>query len=1652
MIARTNLTANMGALSTSLERLSTGFRINSGKDDPAGLIASEMLRSDITGIKKAVQNTERANMMIATADSALNQVTSLLNDIRGLITEAASTGTMSAEMIRANQLQVDKSLDAIDRIAAQTTFMGKKLLDGTLDFDLQGINRNDLSGLAVHEVIFGATKSPVTVNVAVREPAERAALYYQNPALSDDISLTWGGNYGYQTQTFSRGATTAEIAERINATSDSTGVVAEVGSDAIQGTIITSSLGTNNDIIITAGSAGTNAGNVEIKYLKGDSKGVRIEYQEPIEEGAPAKMLVYLQTSEEIAAFADDVDNTAGVHDNNALKFIANIEGAQYNNSSIQYVDGNFTQAAFGNAATNPTEQESMPYAYYNDLATNAKALFGEINGLNNFGSLTGTGQYFAIQSKATGVDYNNTEIIFRKGTAGDGNIPTGKKAAAVYNAETKQLNIYVGTSGTSQATLQDVKDALQLEGHFELQPSTTDLLSHKLTSTDTYPPSIASQFDPLNPSTAVYGYSNTHNSGGDAGTLFIVLPTDGQFPTYPEGTVPGVTDVALANSASTTAVKFSLKSADSSWDGYKIKFANDSSGSGANSITDITLDTTDLDHPTITIKIDGSVSYDAILSALNSDDWTKGTNGYTTGATKPSGLGQLEWSNEKGVPATPLATTKITGTFADNKELVFPDPPVKRAITANDILKLFDLNSQTGNHLMSSKGSERAASLFTVERTTDNDGTGLINAWRYQVTGQDTTTDITDDTYARTATSFNKIFQNGQSGGDIVTTAAELVTALNNSAYWGQSMCPEMLVELSAFNANGQYFDVTNPPPILARLAPGNHGLFTVSSFEEVAYYGDPNDGTALQFLGEENSPDIRFIADSSATEIWAERTTVPDTVDFAQAVLSAENKSASMVIVANQKGEAYDDMQFVFKRVSESVQSASSIDRKDGWVEYDPEVSRAEAQATFKDASGNSIANSAFFITATERGDLYNNVDMVMTLADVQSEKVKVTFDDTSKQLRISINNADAGNITANDVIAAINAADVGFKAELSFAQQTTNDGTGKIGSDIGLKVGQQTRITSTGDTGGHTGGTVTVWMTDQEVDTVDPATGLTVKTYREPTAEDATRLIRADQVVGRMFSARNYSTGADSGTGTLDFVNDGPIVTSGGLVERGVLTIHFPVDSGGNIATTAKELADWWDLQDPATVGNISASIVRPPGAQWDECNDPYGYGKLKPTVEIGECNELIVNDIKFVGWNDAVEKQEYVPKYATGTMTSDNGINSSYTLTALRLGSEYNGYTIQYVNDPAVSGYYNDNYVVGSDGNPCDDDVWSGLKVDDYGNPIVPQTYSNNGMYLELDTNAKIITLHVREGITTTNDIEQLIESDPYTRNLFKIDQLGTGSGVISLEDNTLLTKDGAIPPGELNGAKLLFGSDATDYYLMFKSLEYGSDKFVNVVAEGINGTTAFKLYDSAGNVMEKDYGRDVDATINGIAAVGGGLGVSLNTATISMDFVMSEAAATTAGYGTTFVVTGGGATFQVGPDVVSNQQINLGIQSVNTAILGGASGKLYQLYSGHDASLTGDTNMAFRIVEEALLAITETRGRLGTLQKATFESNVSVLNDTLEALMSAESLIRDTDFAEETAALTRAQILVQSNISTLGIANQIPNYMLGLIGG
>ncbi|HEY4759144.1 MAG TPA: flagellin, partial [Thermoguttaceae bacterium] len=175
LTAQQSLAKSNSQLQSALTRLSTGLRINSGKDDPAGLIASEMLRSDIVSTQKAISNTNRANQVIATADSAIGQISALLNDIRGLVTEAANEGAMSPDQIVANQLQVNSSLESINRIAGTTSFQGRKLLDGSLGFSWTTTDAN-MEDYVSNVQIQQSVSNDMDVDIVVNSAAEAAEL------------------------------------------------------------------------------------------------------------------------------------------------------------------------------------------------------------------------------------------------------------------------------------------------------------------------------------------------------------------------------------------------------------------------------------------------------------------------------------------------------------------------------------------------------------------------------------------------------------------------------------------------------------------------------------------------------------------------------------------------------------------------------------------------------------------------------------------------------------------------------------------------------------------------------------------------------------------------------------------------------------------------------------------------------------------------------------------------------------------------------------------------------------------------------------------------------------------------------------------------------------------------------------------------------------------------------------------------------------------------------------------------------------------------------------------------------------------------------------------------------------------------------------
>ena len=105
--------------------MSTGLKINSGADDPSGLIASENLKSEQTGIQAGIDNATRAGNIIGTAEGGLSEISSLTNSLQSLVSQSANTGGLSNDEVAANQLQVDSILNTINRLAGSTSFEGQ---------------------------------------------------------------------------------------------------------------------------------------------------------------------------------------------------------------------------------------------------------------------------------------------------------------------------------------------------------------------------------------------------------------------------------------------------------------------------------------------------------------------------------------------------------------------------------------------------------------------------------------------------------------------------------------------------------------------------------------------------------------------------------------------------------------------------------------------------------------------------------------------------------------------------------------------------------------------------------------------------------------------------------------------------------------------------------------------------------------------------------------------------------------------------------------------------------------------------------------------------------------------------------------------------------------------------------------------------------------------------------------------------------------------------------------------------------------------------------------------------------------------------------------------------------------------------------------
>jgi len=236
-------------------------------------------------------------------------------------------------------------------------------------------------------------------------------------------------------------------------------------------------------------------------------------------------------------------------------------------------------------------------------------------------------------------------------------------------------------------------------------------------------------------------------------------------------------------------------------------------------------------------------------------------------------------------------------------------------------------------------------------------------------------------------------------------------------------------------------------------------------------------------------------------------------------------------------------------------------------------------------------------------------------------------------------------------------------------------------------------------------------------------------------------------------------------------------------------------------------------------------------------------------------------------------------------------------------------------------------------------------------------------------------------------------------------------------------------------------------------MVFQSAEFGSNEFVSVAKlPGSKGGEDFAVFDAlGGSEVQRDHGDDVLALVNGNLALGEGTSVRLNTSLLNLEMELTPDFAVRPGT-KSFTVTGGGAKFQLGPVVETAQQVSLGIQSMTAAHLGDSiSGFLASIASGGENSLiNGKAREASQIVEKAITQVSVVRGRLGAFERNTLQTNINSLQIALENVTASESQIRDADFAAETAALTRAQLLSNVGTTVLSTANNNAQNVLQLL--
>jgi flagellin len=238
-----DMQTNDAAESTAIQQLSSGYKINSAADNPAGDATSNNLEAQVQGLGQATNNANDAINLLKTADGALTQTQSLLLDIREKALDAANTGANDSSAAQDDQTQINQDVEALNRIATQTTFGDKNLLDGSAGVTANVTDTADIAGATVANT--GSSFVDGNASVTVTQAASKASITGSDVSLTSATTVSNAGTITINGQSVAVGATdtVGSVIDNINALTSTTGV--------------TASLSTGGSLVLSQGTAGS---------------------------------------------------------------------------------------------------------------------------------------------------------------------------------------------------------------------------------------------------------------------------------------------------------------------------------------------------------------------------------------------------------------------------------------------------------------------------------------------------------------------------------------------------------------------------------------------------------------------------------------------------------------------------------------------------------------------------------------------------------------------------------------------------------------------------------------------------------------------------------------------------------------------------------------------------------------------------------------------------------------------------------------------------------------------------------------------------------------------------------------------------------------------------------------------------------------------------------------------------------------------------------------------------------------------------------------------------------------------------------------------------------------------------------------------------